>query len=782
MSKIGMIEISIIGNPNSGKTTLFNALTGEKQQVGNWPGVTVEQKIGYFEHQHQSIKLVDLPGTYSLTVASEELSLDERIACNYVLSRQAKLIINVVDASNLERNLYLTLQLLEMGVPVIVALNMMDVARKKSIFIDVEQLSKYLGCPVIPLEAVKKRTVKALKDCIVQNNELTIPMAPFAYPAPLERAVDDIINHLSPGGRGRGVFAEGEGDISELPRADARRLVLRLLEGDCLAHACVAPSVLLQVKKWQSSLLETLNFESDILMAEARYSFIGDLIQRVVKQDKSKRNLISHWIDQIVLNRFLGLPIFLLVMYVMFLFAINVGTAFQDFFDIASDAIFVQTPTYFLEKIGAPSWLTVLISEGLGKGINTVLTFIPVICGMFFALSFLEQSGYMARAAFVVDRVMRFIGLPGKSFVPMIVGFGCNVPAVLACRTLENKRDRVLTVMMSPFMSCGARLAIFAVFAAAFFPKGGATVVFSLYMIGIVIAILTGFILRKTLLKGDSAPFILELPTYHCPTFRSLRLHTWHRLHGFVVKAGALIIPICVLLSIFNAITVSDASLLAWFGQWVTPVFSPMGIAPDNWPATVGLLTGLLAKEVVVGTLNSLYGQTDVVVNTVLHWQLGSQLLEALKSIPNNMMGMFGNAFWNPVAAGVSGDAVDVGVMGKMYQRFGGPVEAFAYLLFVLLYFPCVSTTAAISREIGKRWAWFSVFWTTFIAYGVAVFYYQAMMWHQHPLLSSSWMIGVSATYLLVFFLLKHYSPKEALVVVASGQKRKPPRCGGCLS
>jgi ferrous iron transport protein B len=760
-------EIGIIGNPNSGKTTLFNALTGEKQHVGNWPGVTVEQKIGYFKHQHQSVKIVDLPGTYSLTVASEDLALDERIACHYVMSHQAKLIINVVDASNLERNLFLTLQLLEMGVPVIVALNMMDVARKKSIFIDVEQLSKYLGCPVVPLTAVKKGTVKALKDPIVQHADLmSIPMAPFAYPAPIERAVDDIIGQ-SQGG---------------LPRADARRLALRLLENDCLAHACVAPTVLILVKKWQSNLCETLDFEPDILMAEARYSFIGDLIQRVVKQDQSKRNTISHWIDQVVLNRFLGLPIFLLVMYAMFLFAINVGIAFQDFFDMSSDALFVQTPAYFLEKNHAPSWLMVLIAEGLGKGINTVLTFIPVICGMFFALSFLEQSGYMARAAFVVDRLMRFIGLPGKSFVPMIVGFGCNVPAVLACRTLENKRDRVLTVMMSPFMSCGARLAIFAVFAATFFPQGGATVVFSLYMIGIIIAVLTGFILRKTLLKGDSAPFILELPSYHLPTWRSLRLHTWHRLHGFVVRAGALIVPICVLLSVFNAITISGISLLAWFGECVTPVFSPMGINPSNWPATVGLITGLLAKEVVVGTLNSLYGQADALAATVLHWQLAPQLLEALHSIPNNLMAMLGGAFWNPVAAGASSDTVDASVMGQMYQRFGGPVEAFSYLLFVLLYFPCVSTTAAISREIGKAWAWFSVLWTTFIAYGVAVFYYQAMTWTKHSISSTAWMVGVSGIYLLVFFLLKHYSPKQTLSSMVDAQKRKPPRCGACLS
>lgn len=710
------IEIGIIGNPNSGKTTLFNALTGEKQQVGNWPGVTVEQKIGHFKHQHQSIKLVDLPGTYSLTVASEELSLDERIACNYVLSHQAKLIINVVDASNLERNLYLTLQLLEMGVPVIVALNMMDVAQKKSIFIDTEQLSKYLGCPVVPLQAVKKRTIKALKDCLVQS-DLHIPMVPFAYPAPLERAVDDVVCQSQLG----------------LPRADARRLILRLLEGDCLAQACVAPSVLLLIKKWQTNLLETLSFEADILMAEARYSFIGDLIQRVVKQDHSKRNMISHWIDSIVLNRFLGLPIFLLIMFMMFFFAINVGGFFQDYFDSASDAIFVQAPAQFLEKMHAPTWLMILITEGLGKGINTVVTFIPVICGMFLSLSFLEQSGYMTRAAFVIDRVMRWIGLPGKSFVPMIVGFGCNVPAVMATRTLENKRDRILTVMMSPFMSCGARLAIFAVFVAAFFPTGGATIVFSLYVIGIVIAVLTGFILRKTLLQGESAPFILELPTYHLPTLRSLRLHTWHRLHGFVIKAGALIVPICILLSVFNAVTVYDSSLLAWFGQALTPVFSPMGITPDNWQATVGLLTGLLAKEVVIGTLNSLYAQTNS--------------------------------------------------LGQMVQHFGGSIEAFAYLLFVLLYFPCVSTTAAISREIGKHWAWFSVFWTTFIAYGVAVFYYQAMTWHKHPLVSSIWILGISVVYLLVFFLLKYYSPKQTRnPAPLSGQKHKPPRCGGCLT
>lgn len=304
MSKMNAIEIAIIGNPNSGKTTLFNALTGEKQCVGNWPGVTVEQKIGYFSHQHHAIKMVDLPGTYSLTVVSEDLSLDERIACNYITSGQAKLIVNVVDASNLERNLYLTLQLLEMGVPVIVAVNMMDVARKKSLVINVEKLSKYLGCPVVPLEAIKQRSVMVLKNSIIQSVEnLLVPMSPLSYSASLERAVNDIISQSA---------------IS-LPRLEARSLAVRLFEGDCLARHQVAEDTLSRVREWQDRLLKDSGFESDILIAEARYHFIGDLMRHVVTQEKSKRRHVSHNIDRIVLNRFFGLPIFLFIMYAMFM-------------------------------------------------------------------------------------------------------------------------------------------------------------------------------------------------------------------------------------------------------------------------------------------------------------------------------------------------------------------------------------------------------------------------------------------------------------------------------
>lgn len=750
------IEIGIVGNPNSGKTTLFNALTGARQKVGNWPGVTVEQKIGKFSFKGHDIKLVDLPGTYSLVVASEELSLDERIACDYIASGQAKLIINVIDASNIERNLYLTLQLLEQGVPVIVALNMIDVARKRNMLIDEQKLSKYLGCPVVSLEAVKKKGIAELKSAVIsmEENKPQATMVPFAYPAAFERAIDDMFQRF----------------YSDLPRPQARVKVLRLFEDDAVELNKASDQAKLVLSNWQNNLYEALGHETDILVADSRYGFIGDLIKASIKRVTGQRHHVTQFIDNIVLNRFLGIPIFLIVMYLMFLFAINLGGVFQDFFDISSDALFVQAPALWMQKLNIPDWLIVLATQGIGKGINTVVTFIPVIFGMFFFLAFLEQTGYMARAAFVVDRLMRAIGLPGKSFVPMIVGFGCNVPAVLAARTLENRRDRVLTALMSPFMSCGARLAIFAVFTAAFFPNGGATIVFVLYLIGVVVAILTGFILRKTILRGDSAPFVLELPVYHLPTIKSLWLHTWHRLRGFVLKAGRLIIPICILLGILNSISIhgglvapgaDDTSWLAAFGQLLTPIFAPIGIHQNNWPATVGLLSGVLAKEVVVGTLNSLYGQAGhlLIVQSEV-FDLGNSLLAALNSIPENLASI-GQALWNPIAASSPGGELSTGVMGQMYERFDGQVGAFAYLLFVLLYFPCVSTTAAMARELGQRWAWFSAAWTTAVAYGFAVFFYQLFTFARHPLSASLWLAGVVLFYVLVFIALRIFSFKD---------------------
>jgi ferrous iron transport protein B len=760
-------EVGILGNPNSGKTTLFNALTGSHQRVGNWPGVTVEQKTGAFKLKEHKVKVVDLPGTYSLVVPSQELSLDERIACDYILEGKADAIVNVIDSSNLERNLYLTLQLLEMGIPVIVALNMMDVAKQKRLSVDVDALSKYLSCPVVPLEAVKKRGVTALKEAIViQTQTHYEPHLPFAYRAPVERAINEIIS----------------GGLQDRERMQVRWQVIHMLEGDSLLCRDMPESVTQAVIDWQGKLLNELDHEADIVIADARYEFIGDLVNACVTRAPSKRGHVTQLIDNIVLNRFLGIPIFFAMMYCMFLFAINIGGAFQDFFDIASDGLFVQAPVQLMQQWHVPPWLIAIIAQGIGKGINTVLTFIPVICGMFLFLSFLEQSGYMSRAAFVVDRLMRAVGLPGKSFVPMIVGFGCNVPAVMATRTLENRRDRILTVMMSPFMSCGARLAIFAVFTAAFFPQGGTNIVFALYFIGIVIAVLTGVILRRTILKGDPAPFVLELPTYHMPNIKSLWLHTWHRLRGFVIKAGKLIIPICILLGVLNSLSLhgglaadgSETSLLALFGRLFTPLFAPIGIHQDNWPATVGLLSGVLAKEVVVGTLNSLYSHMGHLALTIEQFQLLPTLKAAVMTIPVNLLGL-GQALLNPLLASAPEHGMSTNVMGQMYQRFDGQIGAFAYLLFVLLYFPCVSTIAAMARELGKAWAWFSVAWTTVVAYGVATFFYQAATMPEHILSSSIWLIAIVFSSALFFTGLKIFAQKE---VVSSGSSSSNPSGG----
>lgn len=502
---------------------------------------------------------------------------------------------------------------------------------------------------------------------------------------------------------------------------------VRLLEGDCqlgVDNVCVT--------EWQGRIQSELGEDADILIADARYRFIQDVIAQCVTRKACPVSWTAR-IDSIILNRILGIPIFLGVMYAMFLFAINIGGAFQDFFDIGSNTIFVNGLASGLTALHTPAWLIALLADGVGKGINTTITFIPVIGALFLFLAFLEDSGYMSRAAFVVDRLMRALGLPGKSFVPMVIGFGCNVPAVMAARTLENKRDRILTVMMSPFMSCGARLAIYAVFTAAFFPSGGQNIVFALYLIGIAMAMLTGLLLRKTLLQGDPAPLVMELPPYHLPRMPSLFLHAWQRLKGFVWRAGKLIVPICILLGVLNSINLNGTlntgtgdvhSILSRLGQFITPVFAPMGIHADNWPATVGLVTGILAKEVVIGTLNTLYSQVGHIVVQTEGFHFWAGLQSAVMSIPINLS-QLGQAFSNPIVATAPVHTLSKGVYGVMAHYFDGKLAAMAYLLFVLLYFPCVSTTAAMLRELHRGWVVFSVVWTTGMAYIVAVGFYQ---------------------------------------------------------
>ncbi len=620
-------KVGVVGNPNCGKTTLFNVLTGSKQHVGNWPGVTVEKKTGEYSFDNKQIELVDLPGTYSLEAADDQVSLDEKVARDFVASREADLIINIIDASNIERNLYLTSQLIEMRVPMILVLNMMDAVKQRGIKVDCDFLAQQLGCPVIPISASTRNGIPALK---AQINFAAIvkpvPSVKINYVKALEQAIEEISPDLI--------------EIAEHHQCDLRWLAVRLLEDDTLAKEFAGMSLMPTVAKLQRRVEAETDDEIDILAADARYGFVNELIQGAVCKLNEVSRHATEKIDQIVLNRFLGIPIFLLVMYTMFMFTINIGSAFVDFFDQLVGALLVDGLGLVFTDLNMPQWLNVLISKGAGGGIQVVATFIPIIGFLFMFLSALEDSGYMARAAFVMDRFMRMIGLPGKSFVPMIVGFGCNVPAIMATRTLENQRDRILTNLMNPFMSCGARLPVYALFAAAFFPVGGQNLVFGLYLLGIVVAVITGLIMRHTLFKGESAPFIMELPAYHLPTLRGVFIRTWDRLKSFLFNAGKVIVPMVLVLNFLNALGTdgsfgqenSNKSVLSEIGRGLTPAFKPMGIEKDNWPATVGIFTGVLAKEAVVGTLDALYSQltaTDLAVSEKKPFNLKDALLSA---------------------------------------------------------------------------------------------------------------------------------------------------------
>lgn len=749
--------VALLGNPNCGKTTIFNALTGSCQRVGNWPGVTVDRKSGCYNFQQEDYEVVDLPGTYSLTSVSEG-ALDEQICCEYIFSDHPDLVVNIIDASNLERNLYLTMQLLEMRVPMIVAVNMLDVAKKQHCQLNLKQLSRLLDCPVVALEAHKNKGVTALKTQIAQAIHLQqVPTAKVRYPEAVNKAVKTLTHTL----------VQQQSELSE----HAHCLAVRLLEDDVYAmRQLQSHDVKLAVSGAQLSIRQALDEDPDILLADARYGCSHEIVRQVLKRAARRRHVFTEYVDKVVLNRYLGIPVFLLIMYLMFFFAINVGGALQDFFDLSSEALFVTGLSQLLTSWHMPVWLTALLASGVGKGINTTVAFVPVIGAMFLFLAVLERSGYMARAAFVMDRLMRALGLPGKSFVPMIVGFGCNVPAIMAARTLENRRDRILTVMMSPFMSCGARLAIYAVFTAAFFPVGGQNVVFALYMIGIVMAVVTGLILRNTLLQGEASPLVMELPPYHVPSFIAVQRQAWFRLKQFLMKAGRVIIPVCIIVGALNSVTIHGAlstdeansqSLLSVVGRTATPIFSPMGIKQDNWPATVGLLSGVLAKEVVVGTLNTLYSQVGGLAEAPAEdVSVFDGLQDAVRSVPDNFIAL-GHAIVNPVSASAPDQDVTQGVYGVMFQYFDGRIGAFAYLLFVLLYFPCVSATAAMWRELTPGWAVFSVAWTTGLAYAVAVVFYQVATWLRHPLSSTVWIGLMLSVFIAVVLGMKRHAGKD---------------------
>ncbi len=684
-----MQKIALIGNPNCGKTTLFNVLTGANQKVGNWPGVTVEKKFGYFKLEDNRIELVDLPGVYSLE--QEHQGIDEKIATDYIEQSDINIIVNIIDATNLERSLVLTQQLLEQSVPVIVVLNMLDVAEQQGVAVSRHALADNLQVPIIEMVASRKRGVDNLLDCFSS------------------------------------VLANPDLGRSKLDVEDSEEVADRIFK---------------------------------------RYYQSRQLVDGVVEVSPTHHSL-SQRIDRVVLNRWLGIPFFLLMIYLMFTFAVNLGAVFIDFFDILFAAVLVDGTSWLLLQISAPQWVTTLLAQGVGGGITLVATFIPVIGFLYLCLSVLEDSGYMSRAAFVIDRLMGGIGLPGNAFVPLIVGFGCNVPAVMAARTLGRDSDRLMTISMAPFMSCGARLTVYALFAAAFFQQNGQNIVFGLYLLGIALAIFTGWIFRKQLFTGEVTPSFQEMPAYHIPILRNILLTTWFRLKGFIFRAGKTIVSVVIVLSFLNSFGTdgsfgnedSEESVLSVIGKSITPAFAPLGVERDNWPATVGLFTGMFAKEAIVGTLDALYAEPEDGLDDGSPPDLVAAAAEALRTIGTELIAL-GDTLGDPLGISI-GDVSDIEAVAEVQEvrgstltnmaaLFSSPFAAFCYLVFILLYAPCVAVLGAVNKEAGWRWTVLVFGWCTGLAYITATVIYQIGTFMINPLFSSLW-IGAMISVLLIF-------------------------------
>ena len=693
--------VALIGNPNCGKTTIFNALTGSHQYVGNWPGVTVEKKSGFFEQDGKTVEVVDLPGVYSLSVVSSA-SEDEKITRDYLLFQRPDCVVNILDASNLERNLYMTVQLFEMHLPVILVLNMMDTAAAAKIKIDVLALAHVFNVPVIPMVASKVKGIQELKRQIVHfssrvNEHFVVP-----YSSHIESTLGEMLPFVT--------------QTADQYGWSNRWLAIHLLDGDVDPRLFGSPENKAKIEKIRDAFPMKYAEDADTMIADGRYGFITEISRKLITRSDRFSKTVTEMIDRVALGKYTGMPLFFLMMYLMFLWTISLGNLLIDPIAEFGDAYLVAGFSSLLNSLGVPQWLNVFLSEGVGRGVSTVATFVPPIGFLFLFLSALEDSGYMARGAFVMDKLMRGFNLPGTAFVPMIVAFGCTVPAVMGTRILSSKRDRLVTLMMTPFMSCGARLPVYALFATAFFNAQGADVVFALYLTGICIAVATGLLFKSTLFKGKPVPLILEMPPYHLPTIKNMAIRTWDRLRGFIVRAGALIVPLVIILNILNAVDFKgnfipqtpQKSVLSSVGKVITPVFEPMGISEQNWPATVGLFTGVMAKEAIIGSLDALYADLN-------EGETSTQRLVVL---------------------------------------FDGKIGAFAYLLFVLLYMPCLSALGAIAKEFSLRWAGFVMIWTTGQAYLLSTLFYQCATINRHFSSSVFWIIGVVLTELIILTAL----------------------------
>ena len=778
--------VCVVGNPNCGKTTFFNALTGSHQRVGNWPGVTVDKKTGNFEYRNEKIELVDLPGIYSITPAASS-GEDERVARDYVLSGEAEAVVNIVDASNLERNLYLTAQLIEMQVPMIVVVNMLDIAKQHRLEIKLEKLQEELGRPVVGIVASRETGLTDFKDVLVNFLERpTVPPMQVEFDEQITQTINRVADNLQSQGVARPTWFASQ-FMEKAPGLGEK------LNGVNIAEA----------EKIVADLDQKMNGDLDIAIANARYAFVSKVAEKAIVRLGQASQTMTDKIDRVVLNRWLGLPIFLLIMYVMFLFTQNLGGSFIDFFDILVGGIFVDGFTVLLENIGAPDWLIAILATGIGGDIQTVSTFIPPVFFLFLFLAVLEDSGYMARAAFVMDRLMRALGLPGKAFVPLIVGFGCNVPAIMATRTMDRASDRIITVLMTPFMSCGARLPVYVLFATAFWPTNGQNVVFLLYIIGVVAAVFTGFLLKRSALPGAASAFVMEIPPYHIPTFKGVMLRTWDRVKTFLFRAGKVIVVIVGVLAFLNSLGTdgsfgnedSEKSVLSQIGRTIVPIFQPMGVTEQNWPAAVGVFTGVFAKEAVVGTLNSLYdgiaaakaeeaakaeaaakpeGEAkaeEAAPEEEEGWSLGAIFSDAVNTTIDNLKDL-GSALADPMgievgdlsdtAAAAEDQEVTTGTIDTIKEFFGSQSAAFAYLLMVLLYMPCCAAIAAVWREVGTAWTIFSGTWCCVLGYTAATIFYRAVNFGEAPAYSAVCIVVSLAIIYGMYMWMKSFAKKDA--------------------
>jgi len=664
------MKLALVGNPNSGKTTLFNALTGSNQYVGNWPGVTVEKKEGVAKRDGREMTIVDLPGIYSLS----PYSMEEIVARQFIVDEQPDAIINIIDGTNLERNLYLTCQLLELERPMVIALNFMDEVQKQGMVIDTERLSKEIGVPVVPISAKTGENLDELMHIAHRQMHRGYTLEP-----------DDLYDDYTHSIHHR--ISELVHDAAYAAKLPAHWASIKLLEGDKLVEdalkldAATKQKLDAIVREFEAS--DELG-DRETLVADSRYRYIESVVAPAVQKGSPKVDMTER-IDRIVTGKYTAIPLFLGVMFLMFALVFGpVGTFLSDGVDWLINGLFAPWLSGTLQSIEVADWLISLIIDGIIAGVGGVLTFLPQIALLFLVLSFLEDSGYMSRAAFIMDRLLRRFGLSGKAFIPMLMGFGCSVPAIMGARTMENEKDRRMTIMLVPFMSCSAKLPVYGLLTTAFFGAKAGIVVFALYVIGLLLGVGSGILFKHTLFRGDTAPFVLELPPYRLPSLKNIALHVWERVRGFLVKAGTLILLMSILLWVlqsfsfrFEMVEDSAESMLGVIGGFIAPIFKPLGFG--TWQAAVSLLTGVVAKEVVVASMSLFYGFSTL-----------------------------------------DGAAVVAAAIGM------SPLAVLSFLVFVLLYVPCVAAIGTIRKEMNSlKWTLITLGWQLIVAYGASLLVYQ---------------------------------------------------------